>query len=270
MSSLGDQALQLTVRQGWTITPVTWRGNAGLAIAAGALSNQGGAIAAAGTTDATVTVAGRLDNSGGSISGKRPVSRGCRHLDQPAWQRPGCQWRAAASMPPACWTTVPGAPGSGGEFAVQAGTLDNRGGAIEHGGNGTLAVSADTLQGAGGSLLSLGSLQLARRRARSRDRQHDPGRPHRHRGRQPAHRRWSSQCDRQRPAAGAPERHARQSRRQHRQQWRLDLQAATLLNSDGTLSGAGSADGRITVRAIGQHPWPHRRNGATLQIAADQ
>ncbi|AKO21211.1 hemagglutinin repeat-containing protein [Xanthomonas oryzae] len=272
VSSLGDQALQLTVRQGLDNHAGHLASNAGLAIAAGALSNQGGAIAAAGTTDATVTVAGRLDNSGGSISGNGRVAVDAdtlinQHGSVLAANGAPLQLHAASLLD----NSAGGRLASGGEFAVQAGTLDNRGGAIEHSGNGTLAVSADTLQGAGGSLLSLGSLQL-------RGGVLDLGTGS------------TTQADRidiaaasLRTAGGHLSATGSGPLQVHlsdtldnrggsiASNGALDLQAATLLNSDGTLSGAGSADGRITVS--GQLDNTRGRiaaNGATLQIAADQ
>ncbi|KAB7767422.1 filamentous hemagglutinin N-terminal domain-containing protein, partial [Xanthomonas maliensis] len=272
VSSLGDQALQLTVRQGLDNHAGHLASNAGLAIAAGALSNQGGAIAAAGTTDATVTVTGRLDNSGGSIAGNGRVAVDAdtlinQHGSVLAANGAPLQLHAASLLD----NSAGGRLASSGEFAVQAGTLDNRGGAIEHGGNGTLAVSADTLQGAGGSVLSLGSLQL-------RGGVLDLGNGS------------TTQADRidiaaasLRTAGGHLSATGSGPLQVHlsdtldnragsiASNGALDLQAATLLNSDGTLSGAGSADGRIAVS--GQLDNTRGRiaaNGATLQIAADQ
>ncbi|OMO16642.1 filamentous hemagglutinin N-terminal domain-containing protein, partial [Xanthomonas oryzae] len=272
VSSLGDQALQLTVRQGLDNHAGHLASNAGLAIAAGALSNQGGAIAAAGTTDATVTVAGRLDNSGGSISGNGRVAVDAdtlinQHGSVLAANGAPLQLHAASLLD----NSAGGRLASGGEFAVQAGTLDNRGGAIEHGGNGTLAVSADTLQGAGGSLLSLGSLQLrggvldlgtgsttqADRIDIAAASLRTAGGHLSATGSGPLQVHLSDTLDNRAGSIAS--------------NGALDLQAATLLNSDGTLSGAGSADGRITVS--GQLDNTRGRiaaNGATLQIAADQ
>ncbi|WP_428942349.1 hemagglutinin repeat-containing protein [Xanthomonas oryzae] len=272
VSSLGDQALQLTVRQGLDNQAGHLASNAGLAIAAGALSNQGGAIAAAGTTDATVTVAGRLDNSGGSISGNGRVAVDAdtlmnQHGSVLAANGAPLQLHAASLLD----NSAGGRLASGGEFALHAGTLDNRGGAIEHGGNGTLAISADTLQGAGGSLLSLGSLQLrggvldlgsgsttqADRIDIAAASLRTAGGHLSATGSGPLQLHLSDTLDNRAGSIAS--------------NGALDLQAATLLNSDGTLSGAGSADGRITVS--GQLDNTRGRiaaNGATLQIAADQ
>nr|WP_258078470.1 filamentous hemagglutinin N-terminal domain-containing protein [Xanthomonas arboricola] len=72
--SLGNQALQLTVRERLDNRDGSLASNAGLRIEAGSLDNQRGSVLAAGREAASVTVGGSLDNSAGTISGNGDVS----------------------------------------------------------------------------------------------------------------------------------------------------------------------------------------------------
>ncbi|SBV53194.1 filamentous hemagglutinin [Xanthomonas bromi] len=159
--SLGNQALQLNVRERLDNRAGSLASNAGVTIDAGAFDNQAGSVLAAGSQAVSVTVGGTLDNSAGTISGNAAVllqagtllNRGGRVL---AANGAALQVRAADLLD----NSQGGRLATSGDLDVSASTLDNRAGAIEHAGSGALTVTADTLQGAGGKVLSLGNLQL--------------------------------------------------------------------------------------------------------------
>ncbi|MBB5866031.1 hemagglutinin repeat-containing protein, partial [Xanthomonas sp. 3058] len=160
--SLGNQAVQLTVRDRLDNRDGSIASNAGVRVEAGELDNQRGAILASGTEETTVTVAGSLDNSAGTISGNGAVSlqagsiinRGGNVL---AANGAALQLGAASLLD----NSQGGRLATSGEITLRASTLNNRAGAIEHAGSGTLTIAVDALQGAGGKLLSLGTLQLS-------------------------------------------------------------------------------------------------------------
>ncbi|MCC8539268.1 hypothetical protein LN474_20365, partial [Xanthomonas codiaei] len=161
IASLGDQALQVTVRDGLDNRDGTLASNAGIGIAAGAIDNQGGAILAAGRDDASLTVSGTLDNSAGTISGNGDVALQAGSIVN----RGGTVVAAnGAALQVNATNLLDNSQGgrlaASGDIAARASTLDNRAGAIEHAGTGTLNVDANALQGEGGKLLSLGTLQL--------------------------------------------------------------------------------------------------------------
>ncbi|MCS3809799.1 hemagglutinin repeat-containing protein [Xanthomonas sp. 4461] len=161
VTSLGDQALRLTVRDGLDNRDGNLASNAGITIAAGAVDNQRGALLAAGSEAVTLVVGGALDNSAGTISGNGAVqlqagsviNRGGTVV---AANGAALQVNASNLLD----NSQGGRLAASGDLIARASMLDNRAGAIEHAGTGTLNVEANALQGAGGKLLSLGALQL--------------------------------------------------------------------------------------------------------------
>ncbi|MEQ8068315.1 hemagglutinin repeat-containing protein, partial [Xanthomonas sp. WHRI 10200] len=161
LTSLGDQALRLTVRDSLDNRDGNLASNAGINIVAGSVDNQRGTILAAGSEQAALVVGGTLDNSAGTISGNGAVQLQAGSVIN----RGGTVVAAnGAALQVTASNLLDNSQGgrlaASGNLTARASTLDNRGGAIEHAGTGTLNVDADTLQGAGGKLLSLGTLQL--------------------------------------------------------------------------------------------------------------
>ncbi|PPU64425.1 two-partner secretion domain-containing protein, partial [Xanthomonas pisi] len=161
VTSLGDQALRLTVRDTLDNRDGNLASNAGIDIAAGVVENQRGALLAAGSEAVTLLVGGALDNSAGTISGNGAVQLQAGSVIN----RGGTVVAAnGAALQVDASNLLDNSQGgrlaASGNLTAHAATLDNRAGAIEHAGTGTLNVDATTLQGAGGKLLSLGTLQL--------------------------------------------------------------------------------------------------------------
>ncbi|MFC6839770.1 hemagglutinin repeat-containing protein [Xanthomonas theicola] len=269
--SLGNQALQLTVRDRLDNRDGSLASNAGVRIEAGSLDNQRGSVLAAGREPASVIVGGSLDNSAGTISGNGAVS-----LQAGALINRGGSVLAAngAALQVRATTLLDNRQGgrvaTSGDLSVRASTLDNRAGAIEHAGSGMLSIAADTLQGAGGKLLSLGALQL-------RGGGFDLGA-----GSTTQAEHIDIAADSLRTAGGSLSATGNDALNV-RLRGTLDndggsiagngalaLRAAALSNRGGTLTAAGSADSRIEVTG----PLDNARgriasNGTTLHVGAD-
>ncbi|WP_307753629.1 hemagglutinin repeat-containing protein [Xanthomonas albilineans] len=136
LSHTGSQGLTLTAN-GVTNTQGSIVSSAALTLTANTVDQRQGTLGAASLQ----VQAGTLDNSGGG----RIVASGT----------------AASALHAQSLNNAGGTVTSNGDLSLQATTLDNTQGTIQHAGNGQLQIAADTLRGSGGSIVSNGTLGIS-------------------------------------------------------------------------------------------------------------
>ncbi|HET6554025.1 MAG TPA: filamentous hemagglutinin N-terminal domain-containing protein, partial [Dyella sp.] len=129
---------------GLTLTIGTWRGASGTVATAGATTVQAGSIDHRGASLSATQIhltAANVNNEGGTI-----VASG----DQ----------ANTLTVSGALDNSNDGTIASNADLAIQADTLGNVNGTIQHAGDGTLRIDASTLSGSGGAIQSNGALLL--------------------------------------------------------------------------------------------------------------
>ncbi|MGY0619423.1 hemagglutinin repeat-containing protein [Lysobacter sp. A378] len=156
-----DSVMQLQVRDTLDNDGGTVATNGALRLAAGTLGNRGGTIQAAGPGATGLHVAGAFDNTGGTLAsaGNTTINAGTL-VNAGGSVQTIDDSTLAITVEGLLDNSEDGLLASGGDTVLQADTLNNTAGRIEHAGSGSLDIDAATLDGANGTIASNGALSL--------------------------------------------------------------------------------------------------------------
>ncbi|WP_334079313.1 two-partner secretion domain-containing protein [Microbulbifer sp. M83] len=140
---------------------ITHAGSAGFELRADTFSGAAGTITTAGEAQVNV---GNADHRGGTLSASR-ITLDADNFDNRGGTLVGSGEQdntitVAGTLDNGTHNARGGSIASNGDLQIQAGTLGNAGGSIQHAGTGSLQIAADSLAGAGGTIASNGDLTL--------------------------------------------------------------------------------------------------------------